>query len=554
MYAAARMPTVAAVLARTLREADVTRLFGLPGGEILDFMEAARSAGIRFVLTRHEAAAALMADVAGQIRRAPGVCVATLGPGAMNLTLGVANAFLDRSPLIAITAATARAAAPYATHQNLDLEAVFRPFVKLTLTLDGHDTAAKVRHAIDVSVAPRMGPVHIALPSDVARAEDQRGGWSAPDSNPVCLPPAGGRSADAAINADAVLREIRRARRPVLILGLDLNPFIDVPAVRAFVDRVGLPVFVTPKAKGILPEDHPLFCGVCAGVAGDYPILDFFARADLLVGVGFEPVESDKLWHQTMPTVSIGPMSIASGAFVPRAEAVGPLEPLLREVGAAMEGPFGWTGAELAAFRKDLDTSLRPSRPPERGLSAYELTVRLRDLFPRDTVFVTDVGSVKLITTQAWRSYEPLTFLESNGLSAMGYGLPAAMAARLEWPDRPVLCTIGDGGLSMVAGELETCVRERLAIVVVVFNDSALSLIDVAQQKRGHPTSGVRYGDVDFAAVAAGFGAWSCRVAKMTELDAAVREARAAGRPAVIDVLIDPGEYLAHVSALAGSV
>jgi acetolactate synthase-1/2/3 large subunit len=538
------MPAVATVLAQTLRDAGVTHLFGLPGGEVLDFMEAARLAGLRFLLTRHEASAALMADVFGQIRRSPGVCVSTLGPGAMNLTLGVANAFLDRSPLIAITASTARAASPYATHQNLDLEAVFRPFTKLTMTLDGVATAAKVRHAIDVSLAPRMGPVHIALPSDVARIDDRATPWRPNDDSLSRAKIERTGSSE----LDSLLGEVRRARRPVLILGLDLNPCTDAPAVRAFVDRMNVPVFVTPKAKGMLPEDHPLFCGVCAGVAGDLAILDFFARADLLIGVGFDPVESDKLWHQTMPLVSIGPMSIASGDYRPRAEVVGDLAQLLSDVARALDPRFDWRPDELDAFRRELLDVLRPASPPARGVSAFEVTVRLRELFPDDTVLVTDVGSVKLLTTQAWRSRRPLTFLESNGLSAMGYGLPAAMAARLAWPDRPVLCIIGDGGLSMVVGEIETCVRERLGLIVVVFNDSALSLIDVAQQRRGYETNGVRYGAIDFAAVAAGLGAWSCRVRTMTDLEDAVRNAKRADTVAVIDVIIDPEEYLAHVS------
>jgi len=141
------MPSCADVLAATLRDAGVERMFGLPGGEILAFVEAARQVGIEFVLTRHEAVAALMADVTGQMSQRPGVCVSTLGPGAMNLTLGVANAWLDRSPMLAITATTAEAARPYATHQQLDLNAVFRPFTKDTITLDGVDTAAKVRRA-----------------------------------------------------------------------------------------------------------------------------------------------------------------------------------------------------------------------------------------------------------------------------------------------------------------------------------------------------------------------------------------------------------------------
>src|SRR5437773_11341461 len=159
------MSTCAEVLAATLRDAGVERMFGLPGGEILDFIEAARQVGIEFILVRHEAVAAFMADVSGQIARQPAVCVSTLGPGAVNMTLGVANAYLDRSPLIAITGAHARAAEPYATHQKLDLNAVYRPFTKLALTLDGVDTEGKVRRAIRASPTPRLGPVHIALPS-----------------------------------------------------------------------------------------------------------------------------------------------------------------------------------------------------------------------------------------------------------------------------------------------------------------------------------------------------------------------------------------------------
>jgi acetolactate synthase-1/2/3 large subunit len=530
------MASCAEVVARTLREAGITRIFGLPGGEILEFIDAARRAGIAFLLTRHEATAAFMADVTGQISRRPGVCVSTLGPGAVNLTLGVANAYLDRSPLIAITAAHARAAAPYATHQKLDLNAVFRPFTKLQMTLDGENTAAMVRRAIDVSCASRMGPVHIALPSDVARIEDR-------ESSTTDLVETASAHVSACPSNDLgrVAVELGRAHRPVVILGLDLDPRTDVEPVREFVEALGAPVFVTPKAKGMLPEDHPLFYGVCAGVSGDALVVDLFRRADLLVGVGFEPVESDKLWHHTMPLVSIGPQSIQADEYRPVAEAVGELEILLRELRDAFK-PLAWTPEDRARFHHDLEAVLRPSATPQ-GVSGYELTRRLRSLFPRDTIFTTDVGSVKMVTSQAWTTFEPLTFFESNGLSAMSYSLPAAMAARLQYPDRPVLCTTGDGGFSMTMGDIETCVRERLHFVTVVFNDSSLSLIDMAQRRRGHPTRGVLYGDVDFAAAAVALGAWGRRVRTMEELDEAVREALRADRPAVIDVIVDPAEY-----------
>ena len=532
-------PTTAEVLARTLHRAGVEVMFGLPGGEILDFIEAARRIGIRFVLTRHEATAAFMADVTGQITRRPGVCVSTLGPGAVNMTLGVANAFLDRSPLVAITASLARSAVPYATHQQLDLNAVYRPLTKHTVLLDGAETDRKVRRALEEATALRMGPVHIALPSDVARSPSSEPGASTARERPrptTLAPPS---------DIGRVAAALAGARRPVVIVGLDVNPQTETAAVRAFVERMGLPAFVTPKAKGIISEDHPLFAGVCAGVAGDPVIVEFLERADLLMGVGFEPVESDKLWHQTCPLVSVGPVSIAAAEFRPRAEAVGDLTAALAALGEQVQIRHEWSGDAVPRLRERLHGVLRPAVPP-RGLSGYELTRTLRRLLPRDTILATDVGSIKSITTQAWAAYEPLTFFESNGLSAMSYSFPAAMAARLQFPDRPILCTIGDGGFGMTHAELETCVRERLPFITVVYNDSALSLIDVAQQNRGYPTYGVKYGCVDFAAVAAGFGVWSRRVDTMAALEEAVRNAQGVNGPAVIDAVVDPAEYAAH--------
>jgi acetolactate synthase-1/2/3 large subunit len=540
------MARVADIMAATLAEAGVTRMFGVPGGEILDFIEAARRTGIEFIVTRDEATAAFIADAAGWLARRPSVCVSTLGPGAINMTLGVANAWLDRSPVIAVTAALATTSAPYATHQQIDLNAVYRPFTKAAITLDGRATADTMRQACRTSMEPRMGPVHVAVPSDIARAEDAAGpcgDWS------LGPPPWPGPSREA---LGAVMGAIRTARRPVLLLGLDLDPVAHREAVREFVARLRVPVFVTPKAKGILPEDDRHFFGVCGGVAGDAVILDLFAKTDLLIGVGFDPVESDKLWHQSMPVVSLGPLSIAAGGFRPRAEVTGDLPLTLAAITALPVGPFEWGDDELSAFRRELGDRLRPRGTAAAGLSPWEVTRCLRDACPRSTIATTDVGSVKFIVSQAWAAYEPLTFLESNGLSSMGYALPAAIAAKLHCPDRPVLCTVGDGGLGMRLAEIETCVRLKLPIVVVVFNDAGLSLIRVIQQKRGYPEYGVRYGPVDFAAAASALGAQGRRVGTIGELAQAVKDGLAADGPTLIDVPIDPTEYLAHTAKSPG--
>jgi acetolactate synthase-1/2/3 large subunit len=539
------MPTCAETLATTLRDAGVERMFGLPGGEVLPFVEAARKAGIQFILARHEAVASLMADVTGQMSGKPGVCVSTLGPGAMNLALGVANAYLDRSPMIAITATTAEAARPYTTHQQLDLNAIFRPFTKDTIMLDGVDTAATVRRAWRTALSPRRGPVHLALPSDVSTREERQ--TQDPRRVPLDPDPLPSPSRAAVDRAAGV---IARARRPIAILGLDLDPHTTPAIVRRFVETLGIPVFVTPKAKGIFPEDHPLFLGVCGGLAADAVVLDFLESGDLLVGIGFEPVESDKTWHQAMPLVSISPVSIAAGAFAPVDEVTGDVA---QTVSALMEtplGPFEWTVADFRAFGDRLERTLDNHPSPAHGLSPLAVTRCLRELYPPQTVLATDVGSIKLLVSQAWTSTVPLTFLESNGLSSMGYALPAAMAAAFLEPDRPVLCTMGDGGYSMVFADLETAVRHRLAFVTVVYNDSALSLIQVAQERRGYADYGVSYGEVDFAAASAALGAWSRRVRTMPELRAAVIDARAHDGPAVVEVLIDPTEYRVHAGVV----
>jgi acetolactate synthase-1/2/3 large subunit len=536
------MPTVAERMATTLAEAGVERIYGLPGGEILDVIDAARRAGIEFVLTRDETTAAFIADAEGFLTGRPAVCVATLGPGAINMTLGVANAWLDRSPVIAITASMATASVPYATHQQIDLNAVYRPFTKAAITLDGRGTTAAMREACRLAVAPRPGPIHVAVPSDMARVDDpidDAASWS-------LLPPPPGPPNPRTLGF--AIGQIRGARRPVLLLGLDLDQRIHRVAVRRLVDCLDVPVFVTPKVKGLLPEDHPRFLGVCGGVAGDGAILDFFDRADLLVGVGYDPVESDKLWHRTNPIVSLGPLSIASGEYRPAVGVTGDLLRTIDAVIAAGPGPFAWTDLEMSEFRRDLADRLRPSEPPVHGLSPYEVTLGLREACPRDTIVTTDVGSVKFIVSQAWRSDEPFTFLESNGLSAMGYALPAAIAAKLQFPERPVLCTVGDGGLGMRMADIETCVRLRLSIPIVVFNDDGLSLIKVVQRKKGYEDYGVGYGHVDFAAAGVALGARGRTVRTLDGLAGAVSEALAAVGPTVIDIAVDPTEYYAQTA------
>ena len=524
------MPTTAELLARALREAGITRMFGLPGGEILDFMDAARREGIDFLLTRHEATASFMADVTGQIQRRPGVCVATLGPGAVNMTLGVANAYLDQSPLVAITATLARTATRVATHQDLDLNAVYRPFTKLALTLDGEDTEAKVRCALAAAVAPRMGPVHLALPSDVARAEDRVTGRFSPG-----LLTGGVHEPDA---IDQIVTRLQTARRPIVILGLDLNPHTDATAVREFVDRLAVPVFVTPKAKGMLPEDHPLFYGVCGGVSADSVVLECFARADLLVGVGFEPVESDKLWHDTDRIVSLGPVSIAHAEFRPAAEAIGDVNELLATLGRARLGPYDWRPEDRCSFRSGLDAALRPAAPlrglrlradapAARALSARHRARHRRRVREDDYV----AGLDQLRTTDLLRVERPL------GDELQHPGAMAAVCSSRTIPDslRDRRRRFRRDGL----GEVGTYIRERLHFVTVVYNDSSLEPDRRFAAAAGMPDAW-RPLSMPWISPAAspGLGTWTRPRSTMEQLDAGRCRSVDVDGPAVIDVVV----------------
>ena len=299
------MPTCAETLARTLRDAGVTRMFGLPGGEMLDFLDAARRAGIRFILTRHEATAAFMADVTGQIQRRPGVCVATLGPGAVNMTLGVANAYLDRSPR------RRHHRRPRARQRALRDAPAARPQRRVPALHEAWrsrstERTPKARSAKPCESHVRRGwvPSTSRCPATSRAGEERR---SAAAELTVRLDPeATGPASPEAI--ERVAAAIAAARRPIVILGLDLDPRADVAAVRAFVEAHGRAhVRDARRPRACCRRTIRSSTASAPGVAGDRVVLDLFERADLLVGVGFEPVESDKLWHHTMPLVSVGP-------------------------------------------------------------------------------------------------------------------------------------------------------------------------------------------------------------------------------------------------------
>ena len=532
------MPTIADAVARILAVNGVRRVFGLPGGEIAEIMAACRRLGLAFVLTRHENAACIMASVTGELTRRPGVVLATVGPGATNLVNGVANAFLERAPLLVISAQVATSVAPALPHQRLDLEALFRPITKWSHTLTGKDTASTVQRALDIAVEGRPGPVYLALPGDVARMEEP-----APDprigpyqSLPTIAP--------SPYDLDSAARMISEARKPLALVGVGVDPIATRPSLLRWLDAARTPVAVTPKAKGLIPEDHPLFMATCTGMAGDRLFSELVQEADLLIGVGFDPTEAIRPFYLERPFLSMAEYGVAEPAFIPALELIGSVPDTLDALTAKPQGRHAWSPDALAGFRQRLAAFLTPSLDHTRlGLSPARVFGRLRDLTPRDTILTVDTGAHKLLVGQVWRSYQPQTYLVSHGLSTMGQALPAALAAKLAQPDRAVIAVTGDGGLAMVLSELETASRLRLSVLVVVLCDRSLHLIRLHQERKGFQPAGVDFGPIDFAGIAPGLGCHGVRALTWPEFDAAVAAGLTTDRPTVIEVPVDPADY-----------
>ncbi len=536
------MPTTAEVIADTLKTSGIRRLFGLPGGEVAEVMGACREAGLDFVLSRHENAGCIMAGVTGEISGRPGVALATLGPGATNLVNGVANAYLERAPLLVLSAQVSTNLAGVLPHQRVDLEALFRPITKWSHTLTGEDTAAAIRHAVELTTDGRPGPVYLSLPNDVARREDRASGSSAysrsgaPRQEPTGTLP----SADLSRAA----RMIEEAKRPVAILGIAQDPLRVRPALLRWIETTGIPVATTPKAKGLVPEDHPLFVATATGMAGDKLFVDFLHQADLLIGIGFDPVEAIRTFYTERPLLSIAKYSLADRDFSPTLELIGEVGATLEALRTRVAPCATWTREDIAAFRRRLATFLMPATDASlHGFSPARLLARLRRQAPHDTILTVDTGAHKLLTGQVWSCHEPLSYFVSHGLSTMGFALPAAVAVKLEQPEKPVIAVTGDGGLGRVLGELETAARLRLPIAVLVLTDRSLHLIRLHQERKGVSAHGVDFGPIDFAAIASGFGACGTRVSTMGEFDRALATALRADRPTVIEAPIDPTDY-----------
>jgi acetolactate synthase-1/2/3 large subunit len=524
------MKTVGEEIGSVLRSWGVRWVFGHPGGEVVDLIEAFRSTGLEFLLTHHETAAAIMAATVGDLTQIPGVVVTTLGPGATNMVTGVAQAFLDRSPMVAFAAQLPSAWYPITPHQRIDLQSLFRPITKASAAVSEENVATCVRWALRMATEGIPGPVFLEIPSDVVTRQ------ATPLSVPYPSgPPSTASSTYSTYTSVAKASEMLTVSgRPVVIFGWTAArmPLISA-AARAFVEARSTPFIHTPKAKGIVREDHPLYAGTIE-MAGTSRLSALLRKeVDLVVMVGVDAVEFDMRWDFPMKVLHLDERPSISGYSPVHHEVLGDVVGALRAL-AEQKDPEKWRPAEIEEVR----TSLVDREQGREEISSVQAVAAARDLLPEDTIFVSDTGTNKMVAGQVWKAFSPLTYLVSNGLSTMGYALPAAAAAKLVFPERPVLAVMGDGGLLMEMGEMATAARLGVGIDVMVLVDNALDAIRRTQRSRGLPVRGTEFKTPSLANIAREMGWQAISVTTESALRGVLAFRGTTSTPLLIEVLL----------------
>jgi acetolactate synthase-1/2/3 large subunit len=531
--------TVTEALVARLRARGVTRLFGVPGGECnLDFIAAAEAAGIPFVLTRTETAAAIMACVTGELTGAPGVAMTTRGPGLAAAANGVAYADLDRASLLLI-ADGYEDEQVYISHQRIDQAGLLAPMLRAASDARFGAPVEELDRLLAAAESRPRGPAYL----EVSGSRIRRPADTMPPPAPILPLPAPDPD-----KLDEARRMIAAARRPLLIAGLQARSAAAGDALRDFVVRTGCPALTTYKAKGVVSERSPLGLGLYAGGVAEEPAI---RSADLILLYGFDPVEGPpQRWRYAgTPTVELTEHPHAHTLVDSDVVLVADLPTTLAALAPDMPPP-GWNGAELAAIKDRLWSAART--PIGQGIAPSQLVDAAIAALPADSRITIDAGAHMLPVLHLWQAPGPNLSLISRGLSTMGFALPAAIAASLAEPDRRTVAFTGDGGLMMCMGELGTAVQSGARPLVVVFNDSSLTLIAEKQKRRQMGAAGVDFTATDFAQAAAAFGWFSIRVDEAADLPAAFAAALAAPGPVLIDVVIAPFQYEAQITAIRG--
>lgn len=529
----------AELLVRCLENEGVEYIFGVPGEENLQVLEALKTSSIQFVTTRHEQGAAFMADVYGRLTGKAGVCLSTLGPGATNLITGVADANLDRAPLVAITGQVGTDRMHIESHQYLDLVAMFAPVTQWnTQIVRPSNTAEIVRKAFKLAQTGNPGAVHIDLPENIAEMDA--------DGKPLTSH----YSSKTYASSDTIqtaAEAISKAERPLILVGNGAIRAQASDAIMAMVEQLQIPVTNTFMGKGVIPYQHPLALWTVGLQQRDF-ISCAIDKSDLVIAVGYDLVEyPPKKWNPDgeLPVIHVGqtPAEIDS-SYMPITEVIGDISASLQQILQRVERkvqssyPFQAVRDEMRAdyeqYRDDLAFPIKPQK----------LLYDLRQVMGPDDIVLSDVGAHKMWIARNYHCERPNTCLISNGFASMGIAIPGAIAAKLVNPQRKVVAVTGDGGFMMNCQELETALRLGTPFVTIIFNDGGYGLIEWKQHNYYGESAFIKFNNPDFVALAKSFGLQGYRVTATEDFIPTLKLALEADVPAIIDCPIDYGENL----------
>ncbi|RWE74317.1 acetolactate synthase large subunit [Mesorhizobium sp.] len=523
------------LLVAALENEGVDRIFGIPGEENLDVVESIRKSSIDLILTRHEQAAAFMAATHGRLTGRPGVCITTLGPGALNLTTGAAYALLGAMPMVMITGQKGVRSSRQARFQIVDVVAAMKPLTKLSRQIvSPRMIPGVVREAFRVAGEERPGPVHLELPEDIAAEECDAVAPIPP--HPVELPLA------SPLALDRAAQMIIEAERPLAMMGAAASRPRSTSDLAQFVLRTGIPYFTTQMGKGTVPGGTELYMGTAALSERDY-VHEAIERADLIITIGHDTVEKPPfiMGADGPKVIHVGyqPATVEQ-VYFPQTEVIGDIGASLRLLADRLEGNIPNAQA-LLPLREGILSRIA-ARDSEDRFTPQRLVHDVRAVMPADGILALDNGMYKIWFARNYRTRVANTLLLDNALATMGAGLPSAMMAAMLFPERRVMAVCGDGGFMMNSQELETAVRLKLNLVVLIIEDHAYGMIRWKQAVDDFPDFGMTFGNPDFVRYAEAYGAKGTRVGAIAELRPALEQAFAAGGVNLVVVPIDYSE------------
>jgi len=522
---------------KCLENEGVEVIFGIPGEENLDVMDALLDSKIKFVTTRHEQGAAFMADVYGRLTGKAGVCLATLGPGATNLVTGVADANMDHAPVVAIAGQAGTTRLHKESHQVLDLVNMFRPITKYAAQiLEPEIVPEIVRKAFKISQVEKPGACFIDFPENIAAMET--------DEAPLHVQFAAASSPTQHKLVQSA-EIISKAKFPVIMAGNGIVRANASDMLIEFAEKLNIPVATTFMAKGVIPSSHPLSLGTVGLQAHDY-VSCGFDRADVVICVGYDIVEYHPyLWHKTRDRkiihIDTRPAEV-DASYIVAAGIVGDISESLKELAGEAHPHHG---NDFERLHQVIMDELNEGDGQDAFPVKPQRIIRdLRAALKQEDIAVVDVGAHKMWMARMYPAEKPNTCIISNGFASMGIAVPGAIAAAYALPDRKAVAVTGDAGFLMNSQEIETAMRHKLPVVILIWTDSAYGLIEWKQQVQFKRTSNIKFNNPDFITYAESFGAKGYRIEKTADLLPTLKKALADNTVSIIDCPVDYTENL----------